>query len=541
LDVTGPVNESKTVLYRINAAEEYSDSWQWNANYRSLSLSPVLEWRLSPNTRVSLEGEFRQEVTNGAGSVVPVDPTSGDFVPVPMPYTPLQGGSTFDISRVYFHLDQRMGAQWSASLKLLHTESVVPVSLNTYLNQVYFPAVGPNNLTVDLNTSLTNSTNRTDAGMLDFVGHVSLFGTQHTLLLGGDYYHTPISFPSLGYSCCYTTNFYNPTPLTGADALAANGPNGFFFSGESNQSSRDYGIYFQDQVELPGRVHVLAGIRYQHYVETSNSSSAIGAPLTYNEPAEDHMFTPRFGILWRAQDWLSLYYSYSQNFGNNNGFAYPNIPLPPENARQNEVGAKTEFYGGRLTSTLALYNLTKYNVLAPDPEHVGYSIAIGEIRSRGYEYDLQGGLTPNWDIVANTSYVQPITLIGNNSYPAGQRTPGVAEHTFNLWTTYKLTAESLRGLKVGAGANWRSSTAPYYNPTPGGIPDLISTPAYWTGSAMVAYEKNFGTYKTTVQFNVNNAFNHSYYNGLYPVLPQNFTFVYYGSPREYRLSARVEF
>jgi iron complex outermembrane receptor protein len=540
-DITGPANESKTLLYRINAAEEHSDSWQWNASNRSISLSPVVEWRATPDTRASLEGEFRRETNNGAGAVVPVDPASGSFLAVPMPFTPLQGGSTVDVSRIYFHLDQNIGKEWTTSLKLLHTQSVVPVDLNTYLSQVHIPAVGPTNLTVDISTSLSNSINRTDAGMVDVVGHIVIGSTQHTVLLGGDYYHTPISSPSLGGSCCYTTNFYRPTALPATAALAANGSNGYFYSGENDQSSRDYGLYLQDQVRLPGQVHVLAGVRYQHYAETSDSSSAIGAPLISGTPAQDHLFTPRFGLLWRARDWLSLYYSYTQNFGINNGFAYPHLPLPPENARQNEIGAKTEFNGGRLVSTLALYNLTKSNVLAADPLHINYAIAIGAIRSRGFEYDLQGGLTRDWNIIANASYVQPITLIGNNSYPAGQRTSGVAEHTFGLWTTYKLTGAALPGVKLGAGADWRSSTAPYYNPTPGNNPTALSTPAYWTASLMAAYERSLEGYKEALQFNVNNALNRSYFNGLYPVLSSNFTFLYYGAPREYRLSVRVEF
>ena len=46
--------------------------------------------------------------------------------------------------------------------------------------------------------------------------------------------------------------------------------------------------------------------------------------------------------------------------------------------------------GGKMMSTVALFDLTKQNVATADPLNPGFNLAIGEVRSRGAEFDIQG-------------------------------------------------------------------------------------------------------------------------------------------------------
>lgn len=542
IDLTGPLNGSATLLYRLNASEEHTGSWQWGAEARSLALAPVLEWKIAPDTRLSIEGQFRHEAGEGGVQAVPVDPATGQFAAVPMAYTPLTATSGFDQTRIYLHLTHEFDRDWSVSGKLLHAFTAVPVSESDYINAVYYPAIAPADLPMDRAVFLGASHNRTDATMLDVVGHFDALGARHTLLVGADGYYTPISQPILGYSCCYATNFYAPTPLPPGAALVPNGPFGYQISGENNQSSRDYGIYVQDQFALPSDVHVLVGERYQHYVETSASSGAIGAPLVSNPPTADHLFTPRLGLLWRPRRWLSVYYSFAENFGNNSGFAFPNVPLHSESSRQSEVGVKTEFGGGRLTSSLALYDLAKFNIAAGDPNHPGFDVDIGKVRSKGVEFDLQGELAEGWDAIANFSYTQPYVVIGaagasagpaSETIVAGHLLEGVPEHLFNLWTTYRLRQPAWKGWKIGAGARWAASSS---YPFTG-----LSTPAFWNDSLLASYQQKVGAATLTGQLNVDNLFNKFYYVNLYPVPSGNYTDINYGPPRQFRLTLRVDF
>lgn len=48
-----------------------------------------------------------------------------------------------------------------------------------------------------------------------------------------------------------------------------------------------------------------------------------------------------------------------------------------------EVGVKKDWFGGRISSTITLYEITKTNVLTADPQHQTFSVQTGEQRSRG--------------------------------------------------------------------------------------------------------------------------------------------------------------
>lgn len=543
VDLTGPANDDKTVLYRVNASVEHADSWMWGNNYAQYALAPVLEWRPDKQTKLLVEGQFEQAVSNGASSFSITDPTTGRPVPLPRPYSPLVNTGTIDLSRVMASVEHSFGAGWSITAKALHTLSASPVAENDYIQALYFPLAGAHDLQFDRYVFAGDSLNRIDAAMIDLVGHYTLWDMKHTLLFGGDYYHQSLDFPTLGYACCFRTNLFDPAPLPAGADLIANGPNGTASGSLSYTSNRNFGIYLQDQVKLPHGLQLLVGERYQHTVTTSSGNFVVGAPLdsvpvTANPANFDHTFNPRAGLLWHPFESLSLYYTYATNFGNNNGVGFGGVLLPPEDARQSEIGIKTELLGGQLVSNLAVYDLTKFHVAVGDPHHPGYSTTLGEIQSKGFDYSLQGKLTRQWDLVATLSFTQPYVKsgLGASQYVSGHLLPGVPERQLNLWATYKLP--QVAGLKAGAGANWVASTAAPLTP--------FETPAYWVTSAMASYETRLGGYKTRVQLNINNLLDKDYYTNVYVYSTvgtgaYNLDGYNYGAPREFRLSGRLEF
>jgi len=480
------------------------------------------------------------------------DPATNLPVDQPRPYTPLTNSAWIDLSRVMATISRKLGEDWTVTAKALHSLSNGPTSINTYLGAAYFPASGPRNLTVDLNVGVFGSMDRTDAAVFDLTGHAQALGMAHTLLASADYYRTRIEMPTIGYTCCITTNyFFGPTPLPeGAGVVVppptSTGAFGFYSGGLYRTASRSFGLALQDQVKLPGDLQALAGVRYQHTAFTSDGNNEFALPgtpvvpittlpLVSNPAVVDHAFNPRVGLLWHPVSWGSLYYTYATNYGaNGGGIAFGGTPLPPESARAHEVGAKAEFAGGKLVSTIALFDLTKYHVLAGDLAHPGsnFSVSIGEIQSKGAEWSLQGALARQWDIVATLSYAQPYVKVGGNGYAAGHILGGVPERQCNLWASYRFPQQALAGLRAGLGANWVAST----------IQPLTSfeTPAYWIASAMASFDTRIGGHKASLQLNVNNLFNKDYYTNVY-VYAGNQISDNYGNPTQYRLSARFEF
>lgn len=107
----------------------------------------------------------------------------------------------------------------------------------------------------------------------------------------------------------------------------------------------------------------------------------------------------------------ACYSNYTESFGANIGKVYPNQPVPPSSAEQWEMGAKTEFFGGRLRATLAYYDLTKTNVATDDNlrPNQGFFVVAGAVLSRGPELDIQGEILPGWNLIATYANTDVIT------------------------------------------------------------------------------------------------------------------------------------
>jgi len=176
---------------------------------------------------------------------------------------------------------------------------------------------------------------------VDLTGKFSTFGIGHTLLMGGDYFNNDASsvfnlFPNTPPS--FTSfNIFNPIYLT---EPVIRDPR---FDGFSNISTSWYGLYFQDQLELPYHLHALAGFRYDNADQENDLHVPSDPSFVGRSKTSDDRVSPRGGLLWRPIPQLSLYGSYSENFGASNVFSSTrdNV-LPPETAQQWEVGAKSE-------------------------------------------------------------------------------------------------------------------------------------------------------------------------------------------------------
>ncbi|KAM3091329.1 TonB-dependent siderophore receptor [Phormidesmis sp. 146-35] len=170
---------------------------------------------------------------------------------------------------------------------------------------------------------------------------------------------------------------------------------------------------------------------------------------------KDGAFSPRIGIVYQPSQTVSLYASYSQSFrptiGRNPD---SNQAFEPTRGTQYEVGVKADFLNGKLSATLAAYNLTKENVLTPDPNPdlaiQGFNVQVGKQRSRGIELDVAGELLPGWKLIASYALTDA-TVAADNSIPVGNRLKNAPQNQASLWTTYEIQKGDLKGLGFGLG------------------------------------------------------------------------------------------
>jgi len=171
---------------------------------------------------------------------------------------------------------------------------------------------------------------------------------------------------------------------------------------------------------------------------------------------------------------------------------------------------KLAFFGGKLTVTAAYFDLTKTNVPTVSLANPNFVDVIGEARSRGFEFDLQGEIAPGWKMIANYAHTDAYVVQGGplDAAPVGSRFGAVPIDLFHLWTTYDFQAAALRGWKIGGGITVAGPT-PY---TPDASYTGQNLPDHTVFDLMAAYQFVSDGRKWTFQINATNIFNRVYLN-----------------------------
>jgi len=309
------------------------------------------------------------------------------------------------------------------------------------------------------------------------------------------------------------------------------------------------GLYLQDQIELPYRFFLMAGARYQYIRQTGQAGETLATLPPPGRPQLGQAVTPRFGLLWRPQDWVSFYGNYTESFGLSSGLVFPGVPGEPTSAQSWEAGVKFDLLGGRLRATADYFDLTKTNIPTADLVHPGFSTFTAEARSKGVEVDAQGELLPGWDVRASYPTLDARITSGTGGLlglqAEGQRIAGVPQNLASPWTVYAFQDESLKGLKIGGGYTYHGSQLFIeLNPDFDAVEHLL--PSYGTVDLMGAYSFNFAGTKSTAQVNISNLFNQFYTRDAI-ILPATTTSGFgwgqrsYGAPFSVLGSIRAEF
>lgn len=248
-----------------------------------------------------------------------------------------------------------------------------------------------------------------------------------------------------------------------------------------------------------------------------------------NNETRDEQFSPRVGLSYQPWPWLSLYGNYTESFGASNGLSESGNPFPPETAQGYEVGFKTELWGGQLNSTVAFFDLTKQNILTPDPQDPFFSIAVGEARSQGIEVDIAGRVTDSLSLIA-TYALTDTEITQDNSGNQGHRLANVPYHSGSLGANYEFYNGPLRGLGLGMGVY-------LVDEREGNNENTFKLPGYGRLDAFAAYKFTLGPTRLTAQINVNNLTDETYYSTADPFGPLAF----FGAPRSVLGSIRMEF
>lgn len=214
------------------------------------------------------------------------------------------------------------------------------------------------------------------------------------------------------------------------------------------------GFFVQDQIELTDRLQVRVGARYDDFtLRTENYLTDVDSERA------DSRISPQFGVVYKVSPTFTLYAAYGEGFRANIGTDVVGRIFDPEISKSIEAGAKLSLLNGGLTGTFTFYQLDKNNVLASDINNPGFSVAIGEARSRGVELDLNGRLPNGVDMLLSYAYVdaesRSSVLDPNFSFVIEPGDPliNIPNHSFNAQVS-KTFQIGGREAKLGGGIQY---------------------------------------------------------------------------------------
>jgi iron complex outermembrane receptor protein len=517
-EATGALTKDDAVTYRLDFAYQSNNSYRDLVNRDRVFIAPQLNWKISNRTEVGVGMEYQRDNFRWDDGFAVFGNANR---PLNLPINTSLSDKLSHDSQERFVGDMHWSHEFNDDWKLSQQFSTFQ-STQTQYN--IFPADVIGNAPM-LDRALWDANYKRDTYSFNtnLLGHFDTAGVKHTVLVGHDYFNRSVNAVT-NYGDNWGTdpnnipqiNFKNPNNNITGYPLSYNYPTSYI------QGQQEWnGVYFQDQMVFWNKLHLLGGGRYDWttYGVGSQASAAEALAFSNSHTVSAEKFSPRVGLLYRPWQWLSVYGNYTESLGSTgtwNGLNANDKPFKPEEATQYEAGIKTEFFDKRLTSTIAVFDVTKINMATPDTSSAfnlahNYMIPIGKARSQGVEFDLSGKITENWSVIGNYALIDAritkANIDNSGNSLLGNRLPNVAMHTANFWTKYDFNQDILKGFSMGTGVR-------VVGQRQGDVQNDFQLPGYATWDAMASYKIKVGSsYQLTAQLNANNLLDKGYFYG----------------------------
>ncbi|WP_406626313.1 TonB-dependent siderophore receptor [Acidovorax sp. SDU_ACID1] len=514
LDVTGPLNEDKSLRGRAVFSVQDRDYFYDKTHTRRWLAYGTLEWDIARATTLSFSAAIQDDNTRASSFGLPAW-TTGGLINAPRSTNTIADWTRYawQTQEYTAELERRLDSGWLFKGKLSHRPQ------DFYFKDGYpSSGVDPTTGTLTYARRVRDYTYERNAVDLYATGPVVLFGRRHTLLAG--YNRENLSSVYAGVNATAVTG----VPF-GQSSLVPDFDLAYNLGGDTRTSQS--GFYGQARLSIADPLIVVLGGRVSDF-NVKSRSIAPATPTNWTQGAKANgEFTPYGAVLYDfAPNWTA-YSSYSDIFLPQTQQRVDGSTLDPRSGRQIEVGAKAEFLEGRLQASAAYFQLRDRNRSYADPVNTGYYLNAGEVESKGWEIEVTGRPAPGYEIQAGYARLDTVYLRDRNN--AGLPfTTWDPRHTLKLWGVRRFGDGLLRGLSLGLGANVVSESA-----SGTGSSAVRRQGGYAVVNAMASYRI---TPKVTLSLHLNNLTDRTYYTRL----GGTNTYNTYGEPRNVSLALRAD-
>lgn len=541
VDLGGPLDKDKKILYRLNAGYEYTSTFRDNNEQRNFMLAPSFTFLPTDGTKIDVDlvyDQFNGYLDRGMGI------KANDFYAMPRSFTLSQPSDFFRNKTISFstRLNQRITDNVSLNLgymKSIYQEDVNEHrTLNTY-------ADAPTNTIMNMRFFDRHGKDFTDnvVGYVkwDLIGH----NFDNHIVAGVDYsqYHggennnqrEARSKTIDGKIVPLTFDLNNPVyAIQDISNYVWRTQGAYPFLNPYKTT----GIYIQDQMTIADRLQLILGLRREFYDSKTYENN-----ITYQ--ANQNAWLPRLGLTYKVNSQINYFASYSQGFvpvGANFIQNYQDYgaekPFKAERSYQIETGLKTGFFDNQLQVDMSLFQIQRQNMMISTGtvSEAGFPMyrQSGEAVSKGIELDVRGQLSKEFQIMANYTFNKTSVKSSSIDSEVGQSLPGAPKNMASLWMKYVFSDTQLKGLGFGAGMNYvdvrRMDNSIGNNAA--GEAMWGYWPSYTTVNAAVYY--HVGNMKLAL--NANNLFDTYYFLGGF-----DYTRAFPGTPRNIMLSLGYNF
>jgi iron complex outermembrane receptor protein len=522
-DLTGPLNKSKTLLYRFNAGYDKTNSFREQNFAKSYELAPSLSY--IPNDKLKLNIDFSiSHINTVLDRGQPGFMNDQNLLSTPISLTASQTGDYLhetdiaSIATISYKISKRLTFN-SGYLNYITRQDVAEHgvhsyisndSVNLYYSTWHYPTVTntiTNYFTYQINSGKINQ--QLLAGY-DYVRSKSDLSQQYDEL--------PDQFGE-GSGIVGTFSLKNPQYFKR--------PAGSYQPSDYDSDASDVdddvyhtqGIYVQDQLNYK-RWKILFSLREEFY-KGDETDSAGGL--------RENIFLPRIGITYALQPNINLYATYNKGFDPFEAATSAQVfdePFKPITSQLWETGLKGNFFDKKLFASVAIYQLRVQNVAvnANDLSDPNLFVQQGENRSRGFEAEAGGNILPNLSVMASYAYCDARVTKSDIASQIGTTVENAPSSTSGSWIKYTFNKGTIKGLGISIG----HSQVGMRNT----LDSNITLPGYTIFNGGVHYRyQHF-----LLAMNVNNLTNKTYWTSAYNNINK-----WPGAPRNYMVNLGYRF
>ena len=431
-------NLSDSVAFRLNVHNDSLKNHRDFYNGERFGINPTLSVALDEDTDLNLSYEYidhERFIDRGipTANVKPVEALS-DIV-----FGDKDGNlNTVQASVLRASLNHRFSDSTKGSLSLT-SSSFEKMYQNTYANSY---DLDTNVVEMDGYHDPTERDNLILSGSL--VNELNFGNMTHTILTGFESVKTDNS--NLRYNTYWTSkdcsvSNYDRETFNVADpidfSVNANGvataveyQNSCALKTSTETDISVTSFYIQDQIDVTDNLIVLLGGRYDKFdVKVDDIKNASSASRVDTE------FSPRIGLIYKPQNNVSVYYSYSESFSPRSGEQYKKLSggtagsgetLKPDYYESSEVGIKFDL--NKSLSLTSAYFESESEIADYDGNSSEY-IAERGLSVEGFELELKGRVNDNLNVAFSYSNIDGETADGGQPRE-------IPESTYSIWTTY---------------------------------------------------------------------------------------------------------